>query len=200
LVSAAVAARRRGRPARRVGHNLLQGYDAVLAADIGGTNMRTGPLGLGLAETPGPSSPRVVVTECWCHADEDADRDQSIRRLADMLRTLALRADKERLRLAPFVGVGCPGVIQADGTIERGAQNLPGGGWEGKKFNLPACLAQMLHAASGFRATVILHNDAVVQGLSEAPEMQDVERWGVLTIGTGLGNARFTNQPSATKI
>jgi hypothetical protein len=23
--------------------------------------------------------------------------------------------------------------------------------------------------------------------------MSDVERWGVLTIGTGLGNARFTN-------
>jgi hypothetical protein len=24
--------------------------------------------------------------------------------------------------------------------------------------------------------------------------MQDVKRWGVLTIGTGLGNARFTNR------
>jgi hypothetical protein len=24
--------------------------------------------------------------------------------------------------------------------------------------------------------------------------MQDVERWGVLTIGTGLGNARYTNR------
>ena len=28
----------------------------------------------------------------------------------------------------------------------------------------------------------------------EVPFMQDVERWGVLTIGTGLGNARFTNR------
>jgi hypothetical protein len=34
----------------------------------------------------------------------------------------------------------------------------------------------------------------VVQGLSEVPNMQDVERWGVFTIGTGLGNARFTNK------
>jgi hypothetical protein len=34
----------------------------------------------------------------------------------------------------------------------------------------------------------------VVQGLSEVPFMQDVEHWGVLTIGTGLGNARFTNR------
>jgi hypothetical protein len=39
-----------------------------------------------------------------------------------------------------------------------------------------------------------MHNDGVVQGLSEVPFMQDVERWGVLTIGTGLGNARFTNR------
>ena len=39
-----------------------------------------------------------------------------------------------------------------------------------------------------------MHNDAVVQGLSEVPAMQDVARWGVLTIGTGLGNARFTNR------
>ena len=41
---------------------------------------------------------------------------------------------------------------------------------------------------------VLMHNDGVAQGLSEVPFMQDVERWGVLTIGTGLGNARFTNR------
>jgi hypothetical protein len=39
-----------------------------------------------------------------------------------------------------------------------------------------------------------MHNDGVAQGLSEVPFMQDVDRWGVLTIGTGLGNARFTNR------
>ena len=43
---------------------------------------------------------------------------------------------------------------------------------------------------------IIMHNDAVVQGLSERPFMDDVERWAVLTIGTGLGNARFTNRRS----
>jgi hypothetical protein len=26
------------------------------------------------------------------------------------------------------------------------------------------------------------------------PNMKDVEHWGVMTIGTGLGNARFTNR------
>lgn len=33
-----------------------------------------------------------------------------------------------------------------------------------------------------------------MQGLSEAPFMRDVEHWGVMTIGTGLGNARSTNR------
>jgi hypothetical protein len=32
------------------------------------------------------------------------------------------------------------------------------------------------------------------RGLAEVPFMQDVTRWGVLTIGTGLGNARYTNR------
>ncbi|MFL5022171.1 MAG: ROK family protein, partial [Microvirga sp.] len=43
----------------------------------------------------------------------------------------------------------------------------------------------------------LMHNDAVAQGLSEVPFMQDVKRWGVLTIGTGLGNARFSNRAGA---
>jgi hypothetical protein len=34
----------------------------------------------------------------------------------------------------------------------------------------------------------------VVQGLSELPWMRDVGRWGILTIGTGLGNASFANR------
>jgi hypothetical protein len=42
--------------------------------------------------------------------------------------------------------------------------------------------------------TAVMHNDAVGQGLSEVPFMGDVAHWGVMTIGTGLGNARFTNR------
>jgi hypothetical protein len=41
---------------------------------------------------------------------------------------------------------------------------------------------------------VLMHNDAVVQGLSELPRMRDVTDWAILTIGTGLGNAKFTNR------
>jgi hypothetical protein len=45
-----------------------------------------------------------------------------------------------------------------------------------------------------FDTAIVMHNDAVVQGLSEVPFMQDVDKWGVFTIGTGLGNALFTNR------
>ena len=102
-------------------------------------------------------------------------------------------AEKEGFKLAPFIGIACPGVIREDGSIEKGAQNLPGN-WESSKFNLPASLIEAIPTIGDHDTAVLMHNDAVVQGLSEAPYMQDVARWGVLTIGTGLGNARFTNR------
>jgi len=46
----------------------------------------------------------------------------------------------------------------------------------------------------GSETTVFMHNDAVVQGLSEAPFMHDVETWATFTIGTGLGNALYSNR------
>ena len=97
------------------------------------------------------------------------------------------------MKLAPFVGIGCPGLIDEHGVIVTGGQNLPGN-WEGKDFNLSRELTHRLPRLEGHEPVVILHNDAVVQGLSEVPHMQDVKHWGVLTVGTGLGNARFTNR------
>jgi hypothetical protein len=91
------------------------------------------------------------------------------------------------------IGIGCPGVIEPHGTIDRGGQNLPGGNWEGEKFNLPSEIVKTIPTIGDHDTHVIMHNDAVVQGLSQVPFMTDVEHWGVLTIGTGLGNARFTN-------
>jgi hypothetical protein len=44
---------------------------------------------------------------------------------------------------------------------------------------------------------VLMHNDAVVQGLSELPFMREIPHWGVLTIGTGLGNAHFSTREPA---
>ena len=116
-----------------------------------------------------------------------------MKRLAKMLKGLIDEADTEGLKLAPFIGIACPGVINEDGSIEKGAQNLPGN-WESSKFNLPASLVEAIPMIGDHDTAVLMHNDGVVQGLSEVPFMQDFERWGVLTIGTGLGNARFTNR------
>ena len=110
-----------------------------------------------------------------------------------MLKHLIDAADEEGFKLAPFIGIACPGVINEDGSIEKGAQNLPGN-WESSKFNLPASLVEAIPTIGEHDTAILMHNDGVVQGLAEVPFMQDVEHWGVLTIGTGLGNARFTNR------
>jgi hypothetical protein len=110
-----------------------------------------------------------------------------------MLKELIATAGKEGLQLAPFIGVACPGVIDEDGSIQKGAQNLPGN-WESSKFNLPWSLIEAIPQIGGHDTAVLMHNDAVAQGLSEVPFLQHVEHWGVLTIGTGLGNARYTNR------
>ena len=51
-----------------------------------------------------------------------------------------------------------------------------------------------LAARAGEETIVIMHNDAVIQGLSDYGNSRDSKHWAVLTIGTGLGNARFTNR------
>lgn len=172
---------------------IFKGHDSILAADIGGTNMRAGLIALGNKRDGDASSAKVVAGELWRHADDKAGRDEAVAKLAKMLTAMIRRAGKEKLHLAPFVGIGCPGVIGAEGNIERGGQNLPGN-WEAKKFNLPQAIREAIPQIGEHETVVVLHNDAVVQGLSELPTMGDVKRWGVLTIGTGLGNARFTNR------
>lgn len=91
-----------------------------------------------------------------------------------MLKRLMARAKDEGLHLAPFVGIGCPGKINADGSIETGAQNLPGN-WESSRFNLPASIYEAIPKIGDFETAILMHNDAGVQGLSEVPFMQDVE-------------------------
>ena len=173
---------------------MFQAFDDVLAVDIGGTNIRAGIVQLNLKKSNTLAKAKVWKYSLWRHGDEDnVKREHAIDQLGSMLKGLIGSAGKKRLKLAPFVGIGCPGVIEEDGSIDRGAQNLPGN-WESSKFNLPAALYEMIPTIGEHETSVVLHNDAVVQGLSEIPFMQDVSRWGILTIGTGLGNARFTNR------
>ena len=171
---------------------IFSGYDSILAVDIGGSNIRVGVVLLTRTKA-NLSSGRVWNVELWRHRDDKPSREDAMKRLVGMLCSAIKRARKRGFRLAPFVGIGCPGLIREDGSIEKGGQNLPGN-WEHEDFNLARLLQQTLPPVDGNEITVLMHNDAVVQGLSEAPFMRDVERWGVMTIGTGLGNARFSNR------
>ena len=172
---------------------VLSGNSSLLAIDIGGTNFRAGIVATDGVSTAGCRRARVTARKVWRHADEQPTRDDAVRKLVDMLGTLLERAAQEGVTLAPLVCVACPGRIASDGSIERGGQNLPGD-WEAAGFNLPSILHQQLVRDFDWIASVLMHNDAVVQGLSELPFMRDVEHWGALTIGTGLGNAHFTNR------
>ena len=172
---------------------IFEGHDSILAVDIGGTNIRCGVVETRRKKASDLSKAEVWKSLLWRHADDEPTREGAVKRLVRMLKELIGEAEAEKFKLAPFIGIACPGVIKEDGSIEKGAQNLPGN-WESSKFNLPASLAEAIPAIGDHDTAVLMHNDGVVQGLSEIPFMQDVERWGVLTIGTGLGNARFTNR------
>jgi hypothetical protein len=171
---------------------LLEHYDAILALDIGGTNVRCGIVKTRRKRAADLSKAKVVRREKWRHADDGPNRRTLVARLAEMLEEQVHYSKKEDIRLAPFVGIGCPGLIRKDGSIARGAQNMPGD-WTSEHFHLPTELARMIPTIRGVPTMVLMHNDAVVQGLSELPFMRDVKRWAVLTIGTGLGNASYTN-------
>ncbi|MCD6073302.1 MAG: glucokinase [Rhodospirillales bacterium] len=172
---------------------IFAGHDGILAVDIGGTNIRAGIVEFNRKTDPNLAKTRVKDVDLWRHADDAPNREAAVEKLIAMLRKLARAAEKEQYHLAPFIGIACPGIINADGTIKRGGQNLPGN-WEGAKFNLPQRIAEAVSIDDKHPTAVVMHNDAVVQGLCEVPSMRDVEHWGVLTIGTGLGNARFTNR------
>ena len=172
---------------------IFEAHDSILAVDIGGSNIRCGVVETRWKKAPDLSKASVWKSELWRHADDEPTREGAVKRLVKMLKDLIAAAEAEGLKLAPFIGIACPGVINEDGSIEKGAQNLPGN-WESSKFNLPASLVEAIPQIGDHDTAVLMHNDGVAQGLSEVPFMQDVERWGVLTIGTGLGNARYTNR------
>jgi predicted NBD/HSP70 family sugar kinase len=171
---------------------VLAGHDAILAADVGGTNLRVGIVELNMKK--GDLSKAAVWKYLhWRHRDDQPTREQALERMAAMAIELIGLAGNEKIKLAPFVGIGCPGLIDEHGVIVTGGQNLPGN-WEGADFNLAREMTRRLPRLEGHEPVIVMHNDAVIQGLSEVPNMKDVHHWGVLTIGTGLGNARFTNR------
>jgi predicted NBD/HSP70 family sugar kinase len=172
---------------------MFKAHDAILAVDIGGTNMRAGIVCLNLKDADDLSKADIGQFELWRHGDEKPSREEAVDGLIGMLKRLIKAAKKDKLELAPFIGIGCPGRIDTDGAIEAGGQNLPGN-WESSAFNLPARLHEAIPEIGENETTILVHNDAVVQGLSEAPFMRDVTTWAAFTVGTGLGNALYVNR------
>lgn len=120
---------------------IFEAYDLILAVDIGGTNIRCGVVETRCKKSPDLAKACIWKSELWCHANDEPSREGAVKRLVKMLKDLIAKAEKEGFKLAPFIGIACPGVIESDGSIEKGAQNLPGN-WESSKFNLPASLVE----------------------------------------------------------
>ena len=175
--------------------DMLTGCDVLLSVDIGGSNFRAGVLTLPQKRSSTMKNIEVWKLEHWEYGAEaeKPSRDDAVQHIAKMLASLAEKAEAEELKVASVVCVGCPGHIDENGRILDGAQNLPGN-WEDENFNLPKELQKALKKQAGRKFEIVLHNDAVLQGLSALPLMRGIERWGVLTIGTGLGNASFRNR------
>jgi hypothetical protein len=146
---------------------MLKGHDSILAVNVGGTNIRVGIVEFNLKKSNDLSKARVSESELWRHSEEDIKRDDAVERLIEMLVDLISRSQKEKLLLAPVIGIGCPGVIHEDGSIARGSQNLPGN-WESSRFNLPHCIREEIPKIGDHETMVVMHNDAVVQGPQRA--------------------------------
>ncbi|KQT48880.1 hypothetical protein ASG43_08540 [Aureimonas sp. Leaf454] len=171
---------------------LLRDGEGMLAVDVGGTNLRCGIVRFNRDAAGSCAQADVHTRRKWCHADEEPSREDVIDALCGMLVEMAAKAKDDGLRLVPLVGLSCPGIILPDGRIHHGTQNLPGD-WTDDDFNLSLAVAAGLAEGDDRPPVVLVHNDAVVRGLSERPFMRDVERWGAITIGTGLGNCSFLN-------
>src|SRR5438445_11901884 len=102
---------------------IFEGHDSILAVDIGGTNIRCGVVETRCKKAPDLSKADVWKSGLWRHADDEPTREDAVNRLVKMLKELIALAESEDLKLAPFIGIACPGVINADGSIQKGAPN-----------------------------------------------------------------------------
>lgn len=85
---------------------------------------------------PDLSRAAVADFEIWRHSEEKPIREEAVDTLIHMLNRAIGKAPKARITLAPLIAIGCLGEIAADGSINAGAQTLPGN-WENSRFNLP---------------------------------------------------------------
>src|SRR5690242_3595549 len=94
---------------------IFEGHDSILAVDIGGTNIRCGVVETRFKKASDLSKASVWKAELWRHADDEPSREGAVKRLVKMLKHLIDAAEEEGFKLAPFIGVSCPGVINETG-------------------------------------------------------------------------------------
>ncbi len=99
---------------------IFEAHDSILAVDIGGTNIRCGLVETGWKKAKDLSKAKVVKSELWRHADDEPTREGAVKRLIKMLKGLITEAEKDGFKLAPFIGIACPGVINEDGLDREG--------------------------------------------------------------------------------
>lgn len=181
--------------ARLLPQRQIAAVDAVLAADLSGGVFRAGVVLPRLGVSPGFAAAGLWRTRQFGVGHARLHRDGAVERLAAMLAEVAGDALAAGFALAPVVAVAAPGRVAPDGRLSSAARSLPGA-WEEEEFRLPEPLGAALRAEGLSDFAVLMHNDAVCQGLSDAPFQRDVARWGLVTPAAELGNARFTNLPS----
>src|SRR6201990_2970387 len=84
---------------------IFEGYDSILAVDIGGTNIRCGVVEKRFKKASDLSKAAVWKAELWRHADDEPTREGAVKRLVKMLKDLILAADTDGLKLATFIGL-----------------------------------------------------------------------------------------------
>jgi hypothetical protein len=164
-----------------------------LGCEIKELNCRAGIVSVERSADQERGRTSVAERQVWRHADEQPTRDAAVRRLGEMLEGLYRRAPRRAIILLPA------SVLRARGGLDRTA----GLSAARKTYRvigrrkisiLPRILQDILLRHCDWNALLIMHNDAIVQGLSQVPFMKDIKHWGVLTISAGVGNARFTNR------
>ena len=173
---------------------MFKAHDAILAVDIGGTNIRAGVVGLNLKKAADLSKACVWKFELWRHADEEeVSREDAVEKLAGMIEELIEQGRQGEACAGAVHRHRLPGYHQ-QGRLDRTWRAEPARQLGSSKFHLP----RSLHEGDSEDRRRRHRRRHAQRRRGAGPERGSVhdrvERWGVLTIGTGLGNARFTNR------
>jgi len=176
---------------------MFEAHDAILAVDIGGTNIRAGVVQLNLRGASDLSKAKVWKFELWRHGDEKAQREEAVDGLISMLRRLITRAKKRRLKTRTVHRHRLSGQNRCR-RLDRSRRAKPAGQLGKQPLqSLPKVLFEAIPRIGDHETAILMQQRCRGSGLSEAPFMKDVGRpWATFTIGHGAGQ-RVVRQPRA---